>query len=98
MISNEPKSKGSRVFGILNQVGLSKEDIQDLSDYLDQRVLDLTRPVIDQINDRMDRMTERMDRYVRIATWVYFITLGAVLSLPDQALLVALKALLSLLQ
>ncbi len=91
MISNEPKSKGSRAFGILNQVGLSKEDIQDLSDYLDQRVLDLTRPVIDQINDRMDR-------YVRIATWVYFITLGAVLSLPDQALLVALKALLSLLQ
>ena len=91
MTSNEPKSKGSRVFGILNQVGLSKEDIQDLSDYLDQRVLDLTRPVIDQINDRMDR-------YVRIATWVYFITLGAVLSLPDQALLVALKALLLLLQ
>ncbi len=87
MISNEPKSKGSRAFGILNQVGLSKEDIQDLSDYLDQRVLDLTRPI-----------TDRMDRYVRIATWVYFITLGAVLSLPDQALLVALKALLSLLQ
>ncbi len=94
MTSNEPKSKGSRVFGILNQVGLSKEDIQDLSDYLDQRVLDLTRP----ITDRMDRMNDRMDRYVRIATWVYFITLGAVLSLPDQALLVALKALLSLLQ
>ena len=95
MVPNEqPKSKGSRVFGILNQVGLSKEDIQDLSDYLDQRVLDLTRP----ITDRMDRMNDRMDRYVRIATWVYFITLGAVLSLPDQALLVALKALLSLLQ
>ena len=75
---NKPKQRGAIVTGILGNHGLNKEEIQELSDYIDSRgrelTSELTRPL-----------------------WITFVVaLVVLLVLPDQALIVGLKLLLSL--
>ena len=43
---NKPKQRGAIVTGVLSNHGLSKEDIQELSDYIDSRGRELTRPLV----------------------------------------------------
>ncbi len=72
---NKSKQRGAIVTGILSNHGLNKEEIQELSDYIDSRGRELTRPL-----------------------WITFVVaLVVLLVLPDQALIVGLKLLLSLL-
>ncbi len=70
----ETKKRGTVAAGILSDHGLSKEDIQELSDYMDSRIREYTRPI-----------------------WITFtFALVAILTLPDQALIVGLKLLFSM--
>ena len=42
---DKSKQRGAIVTGILGNQGLSKEEIQELSDYMDSRLREYTRPI-----------------------------------------------------
>ena len=81
------KHGGALAFGIMSRQGLSPEEIATLSEYLDSRRRAFVEPIISRIDEARatDRKIARRDR--RIAMAAYAVSMMAVLSLPDQALL-----------
>ena len=44
------------VIGIMEEKGWTKEEIRELADYLDQRVIEVTEPIIRPLVERMDQL------------------------------------------
>jgi len=98
-MTSETQSSAIRAYEIMKGKGYEPEEIQTFLDYLDQRVLDVTKPITDRLDQVAGQVAEERRiarRHHKVAFWVYLVSMGLILSLPDQALLVGLKIMYSL--
>ncbi len=59
-MKEDNKGDALSVLGIMEEKGWNKEEIREFADYLDQRVIEVTEPIIRPLVERMDQFESRV--------------------------------------